>query len=58
MHPVVYKIKYKDKETSKWKKKMEKNTEMQLDSNPHPLSAKNTCLSTRLSWNCELFHSD
>ena len=40
MYPVVHKIKNKDKETSKSKKKMEKNTKMQLDSNPHLLTAK------------------
>ena len=52
IYPAVDKIKNKDKETSE-SKKMKKNTLMQLDSNPHLLSAKNTGLSTRLSWNCD-----
>ena len=55
-------IKNKDEQTNtlkmnKLKHQKEKKNEMQLDSNPHLLSSKDSLLAIRLSSNCDIFHS-
>ena len=55
-------IKNKDEQTNTLKmnklthQKEEKNV-MQLHSNPHRLSSKDSLLAIRLSRNCDIFHS-
>ena len=53
-YPCVQKIKNKDEQTRKLKRKKKKN-EMLLDANPYLLSGQDSLLSIRLSRNCDFF---